>query len=86
DFSNALIEINNQKWAGNIEIHVKSSDWYAHKHQEDKNYQNVILHVVYDHDVEVFDQYSNPIPTLELKGLIFPLVIENYHQLMNTPH
>ena len=84
DFSNAIIELDTQKWAGNIEVHVKSSDWYAHKHQDDKNYQNVILHVVYEHDVEIFDLYSNEIPTLELKNYISEKVLSNYNELMSN--
>ena len=84
DFNNGLIEIDHQKWAGNIEIHVKSSDWYAHQHQKDKNYQNVILHVVYEHDIEIFDLHSNEIPTLELKNFISEEVLNNYEKLMNN--
>lgn len=83
DFGNAMVEVANQKWAGNIEIHVKSSDWYAHQHQKDSNYNNVILHVVYEHDVEVFDLHSNEIPTLELKHYIDNNVLLNYNQLMS---
>lgn len=84
DFKNALLEISNQKWAGNVEIHIKSSDWYAHQHQKDKNYRNVLLHVVYEYDVEVFDVHGNEIPTLELKGYIPKEVLQNYKQLMGA--
>ena len=48
DFFNAQIVIGNQKWAGNLEIHIKSSDWYLHHHEKDANYDNVILHVVWE--------------------------------------
>ena len=54
DFLNAKIEINNQLWAGNVEIHINSSDWYQHNHETDENYDAVILHVVWNHDVEIF--------------------------------
>ena len=63
DFLEAKIQIGDKLWAGHVEIHVKSSDWNRHGHQNDKAYQNVILHVVYENDIQV-----NDIPTLELKG------------------
>ncbi|MCE2742565.1 MAG: DUF2851 family protein [Fluviicola sp.] len=69
DFSNGKIKIGDVTWFGNIEFHIKSSDWYQHNHQFDKAYDNVILHVVYIHDQEVFIN-TKPIPTIELKGLI----------------
>lgn len=55
DFNFAAIELDGIKFYGPIEIHVKSSDWYAHKHHFDSNYNSVILHVVYEHDKEVQD-------------------------------
>ncbi|WP_010135322.1 DUF2851 family protein [Ochrovirga pacifica] len=84
DFYEALIEINGQKWAGTVEVHVKSSDWYAHQHQQDENYNNVILHVVYEHDVDVYDKHNNTLATLELKGYIDPKVLLNYNELMRN--
>lgn len=54
DVFNAQIRIDQQIWAGNIEIHVKSSDWYLHHHEKDNAYDNVILHVVWEHDTPVF--------------------------------
>ena len=70
DFFNAQVIIENQKWAGNIEIHVKSSDWYAHHHDQDHRYNNVILHVVWEHDVDVFRKDETSIPVLELKNIV----------------
>ena len=69
DFSNGKIKIGNVTWFGNIELHLKSSDWYHHNHQLDRAYDNVILHVVYTHDQNVFIN-NKAIPTIELKGLI----------------
>ncbi|MEC3965993.1 DUF2851 family protein [Flagellimonas halotolerans] len=46
DFFNAKVEIDGQLWAGNVEMHLKSSDWYVRHHKTDENYDNVILHVV----------------------------------------
>ena len=47
DFTDARVKIGNTEWAGTIEIHKKSSDWFLHNHHTDKAYDNVILHVVY---------------------------------------
>ena len=82
DFFNAQIVIDNQKWAGNIEIHVKSSDWYAHHHDQDDRYNNIILHAVWEHDVDVFRKDETPIPVLELKSIVDTELISNYHNLM----
>ena len=50
-------------------MHVRSSDWYRHKHHLDDNYNNVILHVVYINDKQVI-QNGVRLPTLELKNHI----------------
>ena len=83
DFLNAKIEIENQVWAGNVEIHIKSSDWYKHNHETDKNYDAVILHVVWEHDVEIFRENNAKIATLELKNYISKEVLNNYNQLFS---
>ncbi|SNR52234.1 Protein of unknown function [Lutibacter agarilyticus] len=83
DFSNAKIIINNQLWAGNVEIHVKSSDWYLHAHETDENYDAVILHVVWEHDVDVFRKSNTVIPTLALKNYISTQVLDNYQALFS---
>ncbi|MDN3677982.1 DUF2851 family protein [Flavobacterium paronense] len=81
DFFNAQISIGNQKWAGNIEIHIKSSDWYLHHHEKDANYDNVILHVVWEHDTPVFRKDNTEIQVLELKKYIAKKDLENYQAL-----
>jgi len=81
DFFNAQIVLGNQKWAGNIEIHIKSSDWYLHQHEKDTNYENVILHVVWEHDTPVFRKDNSEIPVLELKNYIKEKELENYRKL-----
>lgn len=82
DFFNAQITIGNQKWAGNIEIHIKSSDWYVHHHERDEAYDSVILHVVWEHDTEIFRKNNTEIPVLELKQYVSPAVFDNYKSLM----
>jgi hypothetical protein len=81
DFFNAQVVIGSQKWAGNVEIHIKSSDWYIHHHETDKAYDSVILHVVWEHDTNVFRQGNAEIPVLELKQYVSPAVLANYNAL-----
>ncbi|SHJ52218.1 DUF2851 family protein [Pseudozobellia thermophila] len=83
DFFNAKVSIGGQLWAGNVEIHLRSSDWYAHGHEKDPNYNNVILHVVWEHDTEVFRSDNSPLPSLELKNYISERVLTNYRALFD---
>lgn len=84
DFFNAQLKIENQLWAGNLEIHIKSSDWYLHNHEIDSNYDNVIIHVVWEHDTEIFRKDNTEIPTLELKHYVTPEALHNYQQLFSN--
>lgn len=84
DFFNAKIKIDNQIWAGNIEIHLKSSDWYAHQHENDSAYDNVILHVVWEDDVEIYRNDNTIIPSLSLKGKVNSEVYKRYEQLLKV--
>ena len=84
DFSNARLKIGDTVWAGNVEIHVNSSDWFAHKHQFDPAYNNVILHVVYNHDKEVPLPNGISIPHLELKGKIPKKLQHQYDNLISS--
>lgn len=83
DFFNAQIKIDNQLWAGNVEIHVKSSDWFVHNHEKDKAYDNVILHVVWEHDSDIFRKDHTKIPALELKSLVSQNALNNYNKLFS---
>ncbi|MDR2651226.1 MAG: DUF2851 family protein [Prevotellaceae bacterium] len=67
DFFNAKIKIDKIIWAGNIEIHVNASDWKRHKHNDDKSYENVILHVVKNADCDIFRSDGSKIPALKLQ-------------------
>jgi hypothetical protein len=84
DFFNSQIQIGETMWAGNVEIHINSSDWLKHHHQKDNAYNNVVLHVVYHYDVDITNSNGNVIPTLELKQLIDPKLISNYKQLTGS--
>ena len=82
DFFNAKIKIDQIVWAGNIEIHTRASDWYRHRHETDRAYDQIILHVVQQADVQVYDVSGRAIPQLELS---FPSSIEEeYENLMQN--
>lgn len=83
DFFNAQLKIGGQLWAGNVEIHIKSSDWFLHNHEQDKAYDNVILHVVWEHDTDVFRNNNEVMPTLELKHVVALELLGNYNALFN---
>jgi hypothetical protein len=82
DFFNAKIRIGDTIWVGNVEIHINSSAWIAHKHQNDSAYNNVILHVVYQNDKIILDQRGNEIPCFELAGKIQYHLLQNYQNMM----
>jgi len=81
DFFNARIIINGQEWAGNIELHIKSSDWYLHNHEKDDAYNNVILHVVWEYNTPIFRKDNTEIAALELRKYIPKEVLGNYRSL-----
>ena len=82
DFESAKIKIGDTLWAGNVEIHIRSSDWNRHQHQFDPAYENVILHVVSVHDQAIFRNDGTEIPVFEVKDLISKELIYNYSALM----
>ena len=84
DFLNAQVKIENQLWVGNVEIHLKSSDWYVHNHELDPNYDAVILHVVWEDDLTVFMRNNAPLPVLILKDFIFNSAFNNYRNLFSA--
>lgn len=52
DFINSAILLEGDVLVGNSEVHLKSSDWFAHGHDKDRNYKSVILHIVLDHNTK----------------------------------
>jgi len=77
DFSLAKIKTKNIVLAGNIEIHVKSSDWYFHHHDTQKDYQSVILHVFYLNVVEFLELKKVGIPPLQRKDYFEYKILQN---------
>ena len=79
DFINAKIKVGEAIWAGHVELHVLSSDWVLHKHSLDKNYSNVVLHVIWKNDLAVI----LPFPALELNDKVPKLLLKKYEELMD---
>ncbi|MEQ9424536.1 MAG: DUF2851 family protein [Cyclobacteriaceae bacterium] len=85
DFEEAKIKIGDIEWSGHVEIHVKSSDWDAHKHSEDRKYDSTILHVVWENDRQIMRSDGTKIPTIALKGLIEPALYDRFKNLVRSP-
>ena len=64
DFFNAKVRVGGTLWVGNVELHLKSSDWYAHGHDRDRRYDNVVLHVVSEADCDVLTSDGHYLPQL----------------------
>ncbi len=84
DFLFAQIRLNGMLIFGHIEIHIKSSDWYVHGHQDDLAYDPVILHIVYTADRSVFRMDGSEIPQLELKDRLNEWSFERYQSLLDN--
>jgi len=80
DFIQAIIKIEDEIWAGNVEIHLHTSDWYKHGHEKDKAYQNIILHAVFENDLS--GQEPKEFPTLELKPFTDPCLWNRYQTFL----
>jgi hypothetical protein len=84
DFIESKVRINKTLWAGNVEVHINSSDWNHHKHSADNHYSNIILHVVWNHDMEIKDGNGIHLPTLELQSRVSKLLLEKYKRLQES--
>ncbi|MDQ7947888.1 MAG: DUF2851 family protein [Pedobacter sp.] len=84
DFSNAKLRIDGTVWAGNIEIHVKGSDWMLHQHQHNDAYENVILHVVYEDDLPIYRKDGSLLPVLVIKGLFPEVIFDHFEALVHS--
>ncbi len=85
DFLEAKIRLQEATWAGNIELHLNTSDWLKHSHQTDANYKNIILHVVWKNDDVHQDLPLLQMPTLELQPRVSSLLLQRYEEWMNNP-
>jgi hypothetical protein len=84
DFLNARILLGGTTWAGNVELHVRSSDWRRHRHEKDPAYDNVILHAVYENDLEIRRKSGEIIPTLLLAEHCGGEAYDRYNQFLNN--
>lgn len=84
DFLDAHIYAGKVAWYGHVEIHRKSSDWYAHNHETDKAYDNVILHVVWENDKAIVRSDGTTVPTLELKNITPLHILKNIDDLIEA--
>lgn len=82
DFFNAKVRIDGEMWAGNVEIHDKSSDWFLHGHDKDELYNNVVLHIVGKADCEVQMQSGRYVVQMELQ--VPQKIQQNYKELLET--
>ncbi|NJL75317.1 MAG: DUF2851 family protein [Saprospiraceae bacterium] len=80
---NARIQVGTTIWVGNVEMHVRASDWFKHQHHKDTAYNNVILHVVYELDMEL---ETEKIPCLHLQKRIAPKLLYQYQQLIENEY
>lgn len=84
DFFNAIVKIGETLWAGNVEIHINSSDWEKHNHSTDQAYNNVVLHVVFNDDCIVSRTSGEVIPAIELKDRINQYTYSRYSDLLKS--
>lgn len=80
DFFNARIKIGNTTWAGNVEIHLKASDWFRHGHDKDPAYESIILHVVLDYDCDIYRFSGDQIPVVQI--VLLQEYLEQYEELV----
>lgn len=83
DFLEARVQIDGHDWAGHVELHIRSSDWARHNHHTDAAYNNVVLHVVYQHDAEALRQSGTTLPTLVIQGLFDEMGYWQFEQFVS---
>lgn len=80
DFFNAKLKIGGVMWVGNVELHLKASQWYQHGHERDEAYDNVVMHVVTEADRDVFNSRNERLRQLVIS--IPQTVKDNYETLL----
>lgn len=86
DFENCRLRIDDIEWHGSVEIHIRSSDWKTHRHQFDKKYNSVILHVVWEHNMEIQREDGTIPATLVINPYILSSVLPKYKRMMENQY
>lgn len=81
DFQQASIRIDGITWVGQVELHIRSSDWFVHAHHHDALYRNVILHVVWEDDI---GNQDDPVPVLILQDRVPKFLLHQYEAWMRS--
>lgn len=84
DFYNAKVRLDNMEWAGSVEIHIQSSGWREHKHQDDAAYENVVLHVVWEENETILRKDDTVLPTLELRNRVASSFLLQYKRIIHS--
>lgn len=84
DFASARLRIGEMEWMGSVEVHTHASAWIEHHHEKDKAYDNVILHLVWQNDCDIYRNDRTLVPALELKGRVDEGLIKTYRQLVGS--
>jgi len=83
DFVAAQLYFDGLLWNGPVEVHLLASDWYRHGHHLDPQYDNVILHVVWQHDTDVTCPLGGKLPTLQLADFVSPETLLKHQEVFN---
>lgn len=72
DFRDAMLDLGGMLVQGAVELHLRSSDWQRHRHQDDAAYDAVVLHAVLDDDLPaaVAGPAGRPIATIQLRDYL----------------
>jgi hypothetical protein len=81
DFLHATLLIHEIEWHGHVELHLKSAHWHTHKHDQNKTYDNVVLHVVWEDNQPILYKDQTPLPTLELQNRVDATLLIRYQVL-----
>lgn len=81
DFLQARLKVGEVEWNGSVEMHLRASDWLRHGHQHDRKYDQVVLHVVWAQDTDIFRTDKTLVPALELQQRVAPELLQGYEQL-----